>query len=135
MDRVDKQTRSAMMSKISSTGNASTERKLRAYLVSFGIRGWRMHLKDIPGKPDFVFLDWKIAVFIDGCFWHYCPICGHLPKSNKSYWNAKIKRNRNRDMRISSELESSGWKVVRIWEHELKQKPLAVLSDLRALLG
>jgi len=93
-----------------------------------------MHMKDIPGKPDFVFLDRKLAVFIDGCFWHYCPICGHLPKSNKSYWHAKIKRNRDRDIRISSELEACGWKVMRIWEHELKQKPLAIVSELQALL-
>ena len=72
------------------------------------------------GKPDFV--DWKnkTVIFIDGCFWHKCPIHWNEPKSNKKYWIPKLERNAVRDKEVKLAYQNSGWKVVRMWEHELK---------------
>ena len=77
-------------------------------------------MKDILGVPDFIFPDSKVAIFIDGCFWHGCPKCGHIPKTNASYWAAKIARNQNRDKKYSKELRSQGFTVIRTWECALK---------------
>jgi len=89
-------------------------------LVRAGISGWKMHARELPGNPDFCFPEAQVAVFVDGCFWHGCPRCGHIPKSNREYWTKKIDRNKDRDNRISLELRENGWQVVRIWEHELE---------------
>ena len=119
MDTVDKATRSKIMSRIRSKGNRSTEWKMRMALVSSGIKGWKMHPKGLIGKPDFIFEKHKIAIFVDGCFWHGCPRCGHLPKTNEKYWHKKILGNAERDAANRKELRKSGWLVVRIWEHDL----------------
>jgi len=73
------------------------------------------------GRPDFISYKERIAVFIDGCFWHKCPLHFIAPKSNKKYWLPKIERNALRDKEITLAYEKAGWKVQRIWEHELKQ--------------
>lgn len=78
------------------------------------------NVKIITGKPDFVFRKKKIAVFVDSDFWHGHPKRCIMPKSNKTYWNKKIKRNRQRDKKVNKELKKAGWKVVRIWEHDIK---------------
>jgi len=71
------------------------------------------------GRPDFVFPARRLAVFVDGCFWHGCPRHGTMPKGNRSFWRAKITRNRERDREVGAELRRLGWKVLRVWEHEL----------------
>lgn len=109
------------MSAVKSKGNKTTERRLRSALVSAGIAGWRMHPPDVPGRPDFFFADSSLAVFVDGCFWHGCPECGHYPKTNASFWKAKIDRNRERDEQKTNELREAGCNVIRVWEHELQQ--------------
>jgi DNA mismatch endonuclease (patch repair protein) len=122
------------MAAVRSTGNRSTERILRARLVCGGIRGWRLHARDIPGCPDFVFDQLRLAVFLDGCFWHGCPACHRPPSSNQEYWTRKVDRNRKRDRRNSRQLRRDRWVVLRIWEHELKRNPEAVMRKvLRAL--
>lgn len=88
----------------------------------------------MPGTPDFCFRRERLAVFLDGCFWHGCRVCRRRPASNVAYWTAKIVRNRERDARVSSELRALGWRVLRIWEHELKS-PEAVIKRLRQRLS
>lgn len=96
------------------------EIRLRQYLFSGGLRGYRLHYKLI-GKPDIVFTRKKVAVFIDGCFWHKCPKCFKGPKTNKKFWTEKIESNIRRDKKVNRELKKQEWHVVRIWEHELKK--------------
>jgi len=100
--------------------NKSTELRLRMALVQAGVCGWSLHAKYLPGRPDFCFRSNKLAVFVDGCFWHGCPACGHLPRVRAEFWRAKIERNRERDKRTRMELQSLGFRVIRFWEHELQ---------------
>jgi len=119
VDRLSGEARSALMSKIRSCGNKSTESRFRALLIKAGIRGWRVQPKGTEGKPDFAFLTRRIAVFIDSCFWHGCPKHVRFPKSNTIYWHKKIHSNIRRDKSVTRALRKEGWTVVRIWEHEL----------------
>jgi len=109
---------SKKMSAIRSRGNASTEKRMVSIMREGRISGWRRHL-DIPGRPDFAFPKEKVAVFVDGCFWHGCPRCYRAPRQNVSYWAGKVKRNRSRDNRNSKILRSIGWCVLHFWEHSL----------------
>lgn len=112
--------RSKTMAAIRGKNNKTTELKLRMGLVRNRISGWTLHPSEILGKPDFYFPKKKVAVFIDGCFWHGCPYCGHIPKTRSAFWRAKIKRNKTRDQKIKRQLEESGAIVFRFWEHQLK---------------
>lgn len=114
--------RSLTMSAIRGKHNQSTELRLRMALVKAGVRGWRLHIEELPGRPDFYFEGAKLAVFVDGCYWHGCPKCGHIPKTRTAFWKAKIKRNQERDKIKNLELRKLGTKSLRIWEHELKDK-------------
>jgi len=113
--------RSELMSRVRSTGNKDTELKLVALFRQHGITGWRRNCKAF-GKPDFVFHAERVAIFVDGCFWHGCPLHGRMPKSNKKYWHEKILRNKRRDRKVSRTLRNEGWHVIRIWEHALSKK-------------
>jgi len=87
-------------------------------------RGLRYSLRrKLPGSPDVIFVRAGVAVFIDGCFWHGCPEHCRRPSSNTGYWNAKIDRNIARDRRVDRTLQEQGWRVVRLWEHEVKESP------------
>lgn len=112
--------RSWIMGRVLGRGNASTERVLLTLLREAGLTGWRRHLR-MPGNPDFAFPSARVVIFVDGCFWHGCPLHLRLPASNRAYWVPKIERNRRRDRRTVRALRSRGWRVVRIWEHALKQ--------------
>ena len=120
-DVFDKETRSRIMRSIKSKGNKSTELKFTEYLKEFRIKGWRRSYK-LYGKPDFVFLKSKTAVFIDGCFWHGHDCRNTKPKTNEEYWRKKIERNKERDKEVTEHLRSKGWRVIRIWECQLKKK-------------
>lgn len=111
--------RSQVMAAIRSTGNRSTELRLASILRAHGITGWRRR-QPVPGKPDFVFRRERLAVFVDGCFWHGCR--GHLrmPKENRQYWKCKIARNIQRDRETNQRLREAGWRVLRVWEHALR---------------
>jgi DNA mismatch endonuclease (patch repair protein) len=103
--------------------NTSLERKLFSMLAGMGIRGWRKNVADIKGKPDVVFDKQHIVVFVDGCFWHGCPSCkGKKPDNNCEYWNQKVIRNKARDARTRNELTEGKWCVVRIWEHDMRDR-------------
>lgn len=118
-DWLTREQRSRNMASIRSKGNRSTEKVFAKLLRGAGIRGWRRHAK-LPGKPDFVFPSTRLAVFVDGCFWHGCPRCYRLPADNRRYWKSKVTLNRNRDRRRTKELQSLNWRVVRVWEHSLE---------------
>jgi DNA mismatch endonuclease (patch repair protein) len=125
--------RSEVMSRIRSHGNKDTELVLVALMRAAGINGWRRRQK-LPGRPDFVFRRERVCVFVDGCFWHGCPAHYRRPKSKRSFWDAKIARNRARDRKVARELRAAGWSVLRVWEHSLKN-PGPVLARLRRALG
>jgi DNA mismatch endonuclease, patch repair protein len=119
MDVFSRDERSRIMSRIRSHANATTELRLIQLFRRHKITGWRRN-QNLPGKPDFVFRETRLVVFVDGCFWHGCPRCYRRPLSNLAYWDAKISGNKQRDRRIGRTLQKLGWRVVRIWAHELK---------------
>jgi DNA mismatch endonuclease (patch repair protein) len=102
--------------------NTGPEVKLRKLLFSNGIRGYRIHYA-LPGKPDIVFTKKKIAIFVDGCFWHKCPICFQEPETRKEFWMKKINSNVERATKVNEKLRQNGWTVIRIWEHEIRKDP------------
>jgi DNA mismatch endonuclease (patch repair protein) len=120
-DVFSKSKRSQVMSRIRSHSNKGTELALISLFRANGIIGWRRRFS-IFGKPDFVFPKLRLAVFVDGCFWHCCPKHGRLPKSNDQYWHRKLANNRRRDRLVVKRLRRSGWTVIRVWERALKPK-------------
>jgi DNA mismatch endonuclease, patch repair protein len=126
--------RSANMRAIKGHSNASTEWRFRSLLMRKSIQGWQLTNRDLPGNPDFYFRRFALAVFIDGCFWHSCPSCGHLPKTNGQYWREKLRRNRIRDRAVTRVLKSQGIGVLRIWECSLKSHPERQFKNLLARL-
>ena len=110
--------------------NTGPEIRLRKALWSKGLR-FRIHYG--PERVDIAFPSKKIAVFVDGCFWHGCPIHSHLPKSHQDYWNPKLKKNIERDKEKNKRLQTEGWKVLRFWEHEL-QNPEETVLRIKSLL-
>lgn len=102
--------------------NTGLERSVASMLAGMRLRGWRKHAKELPGHPDVVFEAERVAIFVDGCFWHGCHICNRpLPKTNADYWVRKINNNVRRASEADEKLSHDGWRVVRIWEHELKK--------------
>lgn len=117
----NKQKRSEVMARIRSQGNKATELRLISIFHEAHITGWRRK-QPLLGKPDFVFRKQRLAVFVDGCFWHGCSKCYRRPASNQTYWDEKIQRNQKRDRQVTRELRKAGWQVLRIWEHQLADK-------------
>lgn len=111
--------RSKAMAAVKGKHNRTTEIQFRMALVRAGITGWLTHT-NLPGKPDVYFPKARIAIFLDGCFWHGCGRCGHVPKTNSLFWATKIGRNQERDRRNSRLLRKQGISVIRAWEHALK---------------
>jgi DNA mismatch endonuclease, patch repair protein len=108
---------------------------VRRLLFACGLRyrvNYRVTVGKVSVRPDIVFLRRKIAVFIDGCFWHCCPSHGTRPKANTAYWGPKLARNRERDALVNAALAAAGWTVLRIWEHE---PPADAAQRILALLG
>lgn len=129
------------MSRIRGSGNKATEIAFMKLLRRHRISGWRRHVRltltsktkqigttvarssgrQLRVRPDFAFPDRKVAVFIDGCFWHACPVHCTKPRANASFWLHKLSDNRARDRYVDRSLRSKGWCVIRIWEHELRR--------------
>ncbi len=120
MDVFNKNKRTEIMKSVKSNNNRSTELKLIKIFKENNIKGWRRNYKAI-GKPDFVFLKKKTAIFVDGCFWHGHNCRNTTPKDNSDYWDAKRERNRIRDEIINKRFTNRKWNVIRIWECELKE--------------
>ena len=132
-DNLTPSQRSYSMSRIRSRGNSSTELRLISLMRGAGIKGWRRKSK-LYGRPDFVFPRYHIAVFVAGCYWHGCRKCALGAKTNAEYWIPKIAGNMTRDRANTKKLREHGWRVVRIWEHDLKASPMKCLSRIMAAL-
>lgn len=101
--------------------DTSPELALRRALYRAGIRGYRLHPKRLPGRPDLAFGPSRLAVFVNGCFWHHCATCDlPVPKANRSFWEAKFARNQARDAKKIADLEGAGWSTLTVWEHEVR---------------
>lgn len=120
MDRIDTERRSRNMAAIRRK-NTSIERALRSALWAAGLRGYRVDSRRVAGRPDVSFGRSKVAIFVDGCFWHKCPECYREPKSNTEYWRGKVERNVARDRAADESLQEAGWVVLRLWEHEVER--------------
>ncbi|WP_457071095.1 very short patch repair endonuclease [Hymenobacter sp. UYAg731] len=121
-------------------GNKSKDSKpellLRKSLWSAGVRGYRLHRKDLPGKPDLIFTAKKLVVFVHGCYWHSCPICAIArPKHNETYWNEKLAGNSSRDARNAQRLAELGWRVHTVWECQVKSSPGEAIQQIKDLLA
>ena len=116
MDKVDKETRSRIMSSIRGRDTAM-ELAVKPVLEALG---FEHQPKGIHGNPDFAHHGTKTALFLDGCFWHGCPEHCKMPKTNEKFWKMKIGRNRTRDALVTECLCHDGWTVIRVWEHDLK---------------
>ena len=114
-DIFTKAKRSEVMSLIRSRGNLATELRLIALIREHGITGWRRNAR-VFGKPEFVFRAAKLAIFVDGCFWHGCPRHATMPADNRAFWKAKLARNAARDRDVTRTLRKAGWRVLRVWE-------------------
>ena len=114
-----KEQRSYNMSRVKCK-DTKPEVQFRKYLFNKGLRGYRTQAK-LPGKPDIIFRKQKVAIFIDGCFWHKCPKCFSPPKSNVEFWTKKINGNVQRDKHINKILSKEGYVVLRFWTHEIKE--------------
>jgi DNA mismatch endonuclease (patch repair protein) len=120
-DIFSKLKRSEVMSRIRGARNKDTELRLIQVFRAKGITGWRRGSK-LSGRPDFVFSQLKTVVFVDGCFWHGCPKHATWPKTRAAFWRKKILGNKARDRRVNRALRAKGWKVIRVWEHELPRR-------------
>src|SRR3954466_12131971 len=128
--------RSVVMSRIRGHGNRDTELRMISLFRAARIPGWRRHTK-IFGKPDFVFFKERLAVFVDGCFWHRHPGCkfSYTPKSRPEFWLPKFEKNVARDRLVTRTLRKRGWRVVRIWECQLAPAKVArAISRVRGAL-
>jgi DNA mismatch endonuclease (patch repair protein) len=132
-DVFNKTKRSEVMACIRGHGNRTTELALIKLFRIHHITGWRRR-QPVFGKPDFIFRRQKIAVFVDGCFWHGCPKHGRKPNSNRLYWNKKLKRNRARDAKVEKTITKMGWSVIRFWEHDLKNPDKCASTVRQALI-
>lgn len=132
-DVFDSKKRSDIMSKVRSNNNKSTELALIKFFKENNITGWKRNYP-VKGHPDFVFLDKKIAVFVDGCFWHGHDCRNTRPSDNAEYWQKKRERNIKHDKEVTAMFENRGWTVIRIWECELKKKNRDVLFDRLSIL-
>ncbi len=118
-DVFTKKKRSQVMSRIRSSGGPTEQRFRKAVREAYGGRT-KVDDERLPGRPDVSIYKLKIAVFMDGCFWHGCPTHSRTPKSNVEFWERKITNNKRRDRRVRKALRAMGWKVWVVWEHELK---------------
>lgn len=133
-DVFSKEKRSEVMSHIRGR-DTKPEMIVRRFLFSKGFR-YRLHSKGLPGHPDIVLKKYRTVIFVNGCFWHGhdCKY-GHLPKSNTQYWGPKISSNMERDKKNQKALEESGWRVIRLWECELKKGKVEYLEKLSGTLS
>ncbi len=134
-DVFTRQKRSLIMSANRGSGNRSTELKLRVRLVAHKISGWRINAKDIYGKPDFVFDQEMLAVFVDGCFWHGCKTCRNIPATHRKFWTEKIEGNKRRGKAVTRKLRKAGWAVIRFWEHQVRREPQKCLQQIQSALA
>lgn len=128
-DTFDKQKRSDIMSKVKSK-DTRPEMVVRKLLFNMGCR-YRLNRPDLPGKPDIVLPKYHAVVFVHGCFWHGCPTCKHAqirPRTNSEYWDKKLDKNIQRDIKVANQLDEIGWHVLVIWECDTRKKNIEILK-------
>lgn len=130
-DFVDKETRSRMMQKVKS--KSLLEDMVSKELWKHGLR-MRRNVSGLYGKPDFSLKKYKIVIFIDSCFWHSCEEHGTIPQSNTEFWQKKLNRNKIRDLEVSQYYRNNNWRILRIWEHELKQSWEGTINKIIAFV-
>jgi DNA mismatch endonuclease (patch repair protein) len=108
------------------------EKEVRKKLWSRGVR-YRVNVENVLGKPDICHKGKKIAVFIDGCFWHGCPECDEMPDSNKEFWKEKIEYNQERREEVREKLQEKNWEVIEIWGHEVRNNCAAVVDKIEEI--
>ena len=114
--------------------NTKPEIVLRQSMWKAGIKGYRLHPKNIVGTPDIAFIKRKIAIFVNGCFWHRCPHCNpSFPKSNIEFWSTKFHKNNERDNAKNESLKNDGWKVLVVWECQIKKGLSAIIESIKVL--
>ena len=128
-DQLTRAKRSALMSRVR-TRSTAPEVTLRKALWAHGVRGWRLHPKGVPGKPDLAWIGRRVAVFVDGAFWHGHP--DYYWGQSGKFWDEKLARNRARDERVNEELAAVGWKVIRLWDFEVERDPDACARRVAA---
>lgn len=133
MDNLPKETRSRIMASIRGK-NTRPEVLVRKLIWAQGNR-YRVHDRRVPGTPDISNKRYKVAVFIDGCFWHGCATCYKEPRTNVSFWRAKLRANRQRRIKIKRQLKSSGWNVLEFWEHQVLSNPSQVAKKVGRYLS
>lgn len=131
-DRLTTQQRSRLMSRVK-TRDTAPERRLRQALWSLGVRGWRLHPKQVPGRPDLAWIGRRVAVFVDGAFWHGHP--DYYWGQSGDFWDRKIARNRERDARVNEQLASANWRVLRFWDFEVERDPVACATQVQVALA
>jgi DNA mismatch endonuclease, patch repair protein len=131
-DTRTKEQRSRIMASIRPK-HTSPEVALRKALYAAGVRGWRCHYKRAPGTPDLAWAGRRVAVFVDGAFWHGHP-SRYKPGRSGSYWDQKIERNVARDQRVDAELEQLGWRVVRVWDFEVRKDMSSIVERITTVL-
>ncbi len=114
--------------------NTVPELTLRRALYSIGVRGWRLHSRKLPGTPDLSFTRWRVAVFVDGTFWHGHP-SKYSPGRLSPYWDQKIARNQQRDQLANESLAAMGWKVIRFWDKDVLKDPIAAAHAVALAVG
>jgi len=115
------------------TRDTAPELELRRALWAAGVRGWRLHPRRVFGRPDLAWLGRRVAVFVDGAFWHGHP--DYYRGQSGKFWDEKIERNRKRDERVTGELVDDGWTVLRFWDFEVERQPARCVASVRATLG
>lgn len=115
------------------TRDTAPEIELRRALWAAGVRGWRLHSRKVPGRPDVAWLGRRLAVFVDGAFWHGHP--DYYRGQSGKFWDEKIERNRKRDERVTGELIEAGWTVLRFWDFEVERRPEQCVAAVCAALG
>ena len=127
MDKITKEQRSKIMSKIKA--KSKLEDMVSRELWKRGIR-YRRNVRSLMGTPDFAIKKYKIVIFIDSCFWHFCPVHGKIPKSNVEFWEKKLNRNMERDREVNQYYEKSDWNLLRFWEHEVRSNLDGVVDSI-----
>jgi len=116
--------------------NTRPELELRRLLRIAGYPGYRLHWNKAPGHPDIAYPGRKVAIFVNGCFWHRCPYCNPShPAANVDFWTAKFAANQQRDARKNSELVAAGWRVITVWECQLRDDPNSVIASILRVLA
>jgi DNA mismatch endonuclease, patch repair protein len=122
--------------KANKSKNTAPELRMRRLLREAGYPGYRLHWKSAPGHPDIAYPGRKVAIFVNGCFWHRCPRCQPpLPRANREFWVTKFASTQERDARSAASLVASGWTVITVWECELKADATQASRHVISALG